>query len=275
MPNGGSDCCMTCPFNGVNKGDHGYPAIRDASFHCEIRGCPIPNPAYTYCNNHPRRNPLDSRTPRGPVWSAVSVELDCKPLREGLALPAGLYPPQGDASFIRVPYFEGARPEEARGGTCSVCGEESQWSITLELSTGDVAAFCSASHYLEWWLGATGTKVLSGPGLLSLLEAAQRAVGEARTCLARGDPRTALDALGPVDGLLTESGAARIDVHVAGVFLSAPELRGDAPVEPMRVEVALSSTGRLLQRAEADPAEADASLAELQDALVAWRHSLA
>ncbi len=80
MPNGGSDCCGTCPFNGVNLGRVGYPETETENFNCEIRKFRISNAFYTYCDNHPRRNPLWDRTPRGPVWSAVVHTLNTKPL---------------------------------------------------------------------------------------------------------------------------------------------------------------------------------------------------
>lgn len=58
MPNGGSDCCGTCPFNAKNKGEAGYAHRRDPEPHfCNIRSLPVDDPMYTYCANHPHRNP--------------------------------------------------------------------------------------------------------------------------------------------------------------------------------------------------------------------------
>lgn len=60
MPNGGSDCCGECAFN-AHLGQqelHGY---------CVIRQLDVPNPFWTYCFNHPRRNPRLVGIPVGPV----------------------------------------------------------------------------------------------------------------------------------------------------------------------------------------------------------------
>lgn len=68
MPNGGSDCCMTCWFNRSNRGKRGY-RHRDRSIppSCEIRDLEIEDPAYTYCANHPHRRPDRDPVPIGPV----------------------------------------------------------------------------------------------------------------------------------------------------------------------------------------------------------------
>src|SRR5215472_12960677 len=69
MPNGGSDCCGTCWFNGRNKGEAGYDHADDteASF-CTIRGLAIENPFWTYCTNHPHHRPNRDPIPIGPVF---------------------------------------------------------------------------------------------------------------------------------------------------------------------------------------------------------------
>jgi hypothetical protein len=73
MPNGGSDCCGTCWFNAKNKGEPGYQhsSDRDPDF-CVIRDLDLAkSPAgsfYTYCANHPHRNPDKLRVPLGPVF---------------------------------------------------------------------------------------------------------------------------------------------------------------------------------------------------------------
>ncbi len=70
MPNGGSDCCLTCWFNSTNRGYRNWRSHRDDSIppHCEIRDLDIEDPAYTYCANHPHRRPSRDRTPIGPVF---------------------------------------------------------------------------------------------------------------------------------------------------------------------------------------------------------------
>ncbi|MFN2384016.1 MAG: hypothetical protein ABR559_07095 [Gemmatimonadota bacterium] len=73
MPNGGSDCCGTCWFNAKNKGDAGYKHTDDPEPDvCQIRQLPIDNPFYTYCANHPHRNPERLKVPIGPVYTGDS-----------------------------------------------------------------------------------------------------------------------------------------------------------------------------------------------------------
>jgi hypothetical protein len=71
MPNGGSDCCGTCWFNGVNHGVAGYPdhsTLDGEQFFCEIRGIEIERPFWTYCANHPHHNRDRVEVPVGPVF---------------------------------------------------------------------------------------------------------------------------------------------------------------------------------------------------------------
>ncbi|HJZ53595.1 MAG TPA: hypothetical protein VKE74_01470, partial [Gemmataceae bacterium] len=70
MPNGGSDCCGTCPFNRKNRGQAGYGGRDNPEpDHCEIRDLPITGAAFwTYCANHPHHNPQLIRIPIGPVY---------------------------------------------------------------------------------------------------------------------------------------------------------------------------------------------------------------
>jgi hypothetical protein len=75
MPNGGSDCCGTCPFNRKNRGQAGY-GDRDnpEPDHCDVRDLPIEHAAFwTYCANHPHHNPDLVRIPVGPVYVAAGV----------------------------------------------------------------------------------------------------------------------------------------------------------------------------------------------------------
>lgn len=70
MPNGGSDCCGTCPFNSKNQGEAGYGHSGDPGpTLCRIRGdTAIETPFYTYCANHPHHNPEGIDVPIGPVY---------------------------------------------------------------------------------------------------------------------------------------------------------------------------------------------------------------
>ena len=76
MPNGGSDCCGTCWFNAMNKGEAGYhhASDREPAF-CTIRSSPISDPFYTYCGNHPHRRPERDPIPIGPVLTGEEREL--------------------------------------------------------------------------------------------------------------------------------------------------------------------------------------------------------
>ena len=69
MPNGGSDCCGTCWFNTMNKGEAGYRHAADPEpAYCTIRGLPLDDPFYTYCANHPHRRPDRDPVPIGPAF---------------------------------------------------------------------------------------------------------------------------------------------------------------------------------------------------------------
>lgn len=74
MPNGGSDCCGTCWFNAKNKGEAGYTHAGDPEpDFCIIRNLAIEDPFYTYCANHPHRNPDKITIPLGPVFTGDSA----------------------------------------------------------------------------------------------------------------------------------------------------------------------------------------------------------
>lgn len=74
MPNGGSDCCGTCPFNEKNGGEVGYAHASDPGRDfCIIREVLITGPAfYTYCANHPHHNPDGVDVPVGPIYQGES-----------------------------------------------------------------------------------------------------------------------------------------------------------------------------------------------------------
>jgi len=70
MPNGGSDCCATCPFNEKNEGEGGFEVLRKPGRdYCTIRDLEIePSAYYTYCVNHPHHNPDGIDVPVGAVY---------------------------------------------------------------------------------------------------------------------------------------------------------------------------------------------------------------
>ena len=80
MPNGGSDCCGTCWFNSKNDGAYGYHGSeKEGEVFCTIRELEIPDPFYTYCDNHPyyNRNKIDC--PLGPVYVGHGREVWVQP----------------------------------------------------------------------------------------------------------------------------------------------------------------------------------------------------
>ncbi len=71
MPNGGSDCCGTCWFNAKTQGESGYAHARDPEpAFCTIRNLLLDDPFWTYCTNHPYKNPDKLAVPIGPVFRA-------------------------------------------------------------------------------------------------------------------------------------------------------------------------------------------------------------
>ena len=72
MPNGGSDCCGTCWFNEINEGQAGRRRRIKGPHFCTIREFTIRELMYTYCANHPHRNPGRIEVPIGPVWEGRS-----------------------------------------------------------------------------------------------------------------------------------------------------------------------------------------------------------
>ena len=142
---GGSDCCGTCEFNAMNDRESGRPEER--SFRCEIRQIDIDSPFWTLCHNHPRRNPLLSRSARGPLWAALSGAFRPLPLREGVYLPPEARPPQEMGRYVYLPYYGVVRPLESDWGACAVCGEEVTRTISLRPERGQPRlCFCSVAH---------------------------------------------------------------------------------------------------------------------------------
>ena len=74
MPNGGEDCCGTCPYNAKNKSIGGYHHVsdREPDF-CIIRKIPIESAFYTYCANHPFRSRKQVEIAIGPVFMGESL----------------------------------------------------------------------------------------------------------------------------------------------------------------------------------------------------------
>lgn len=69
MPNGGSDCCITCWFNSKNFEKDTYQEIDIyEKINCSIRNLKIEDAMGTYCVNHPHHNPKKSKLPIGPVY---------------------------------------------------------------------------------------------------------------------------------------------------------------------------------------------------------------
>src|SRR5207253_5799327 len=67
MPNGGSDCCVSCWFNEVNAGNRETTGAKVPTS-CTIRQFSIEDPWHTYCANHPKRRPDRDPIPIGPVF---------------------------------------------------------------------------------------------------------------------------------------------------------------------------------------------------------------
>ena len=98
MPNGGSDCCGTCWFNGSNGGEAGYEH-RDDSIapNCEIRDVAIEDAFYTYCANHPQRRPDRDPIPIGPITRYAG---------DGMSNDRNVWLPSPDSEEIRQHLLE-------------------------------------------------------------------------------------------------------------------------------------------------------------------------
>jgi len=126
MPNGGPDNCSTCGFNRRNGGVWRNQAPDESQMpFCEIRGVPILNDHWTYCENWHTLEP----EPAGPIYSS------------------GIY----DQHYRRIPWHGAVAPELIAGGACHECGEPIHDGISIPTMEGAPLAFCSNLHYLEWW----------------------------------------------------------------------------------------------------------------------------
>ncbi|MHA1364428.1 MAG: hypothetical protein ACTSP1_18205 [Candidatus Freyarchaeota archaeon] len=274
MPNGGSDCCATCPFNSVNSGRSWEPF-------CEVRGFPIEDPYWTYCGNHPRRNPLLVRSPRGPVWAAVFEAYDSKPFSEGVRIPPMLLPPAGDAVYVRIPYYRNTRPVEDGAGVCIVCGERCESAILLEPEDEERKFFCSVAHYFEWWLKSPEAAPYHDQAALDadsvkdrLGEIGRNLLGAGEVLRATGNTGQVFEQLVLLDDLRVQLGHGGIDLTHAAVYLYNPEMRGNRSPHLLRLQLTLSRAGQLLGQ---DPPRVEAileCLSEIREIIHALRESL-
>jgi len=255
MPNGGSDCCGTCPFNGVSKGKAQYPPNDNRNFYCEIRKFPIKNPFRTYCNNHPRRNPLWSRIARGPIWTSLYVSYDRKPMSSEIKIPPELVPPLGDGSYSRIPYYRFERPVPDKSGKCEICSEECTETISI-LVEKEKVHFCSVAHYFEWWLRSDPIALsFKKKHLLDQDEIREKfqTIAEQLPRYADVDKESRLKALREIDELLIASRFGQIDLMHVSLYLEHPEFRHpklQKKISPhlLRVLAELAETARLIRK---------------------------
>jgi hypothetical protein len=272
MPNGGSDCCGTCSFNRVNKGKIQYPSPDVGYSFCEIREFKIEDPFWTYCNNHPRRNPLLVQTPRGPVWAPVPYDLASKPL-SGMQIPPELFPPQGDAMYVRIPYYQNARPDADGAEVCIVCGKSHGATISVTLSEEDKKFFCSVAHYFEWWLESAPEAApyrdkprRDEDTIKAELEAIRSSLSDAGNALrTTGNRRQITRLLANLEDLFVELGYGRVDLVHAALNLDDPKIRGKPLQYRTRLQLDLSSAGDLLQQEQLDVEAVLACLSDIQD----------
>lgn len=263
MPNSGNDCCGTCPFNGVNKGKLAH-ADRKEHFFCEVRSFVVQDPYATYCNNHPIRNPLWLKNPRGPIWASVHVSFDCKSLDQNIQIPAELVPPQAEGHLFRIPFFRLVRPLQGEAGICSVCGEAREESIILLLDQ-EKKFFCSAAHYFSWWMKNDPTAItyqvrtpLDQDSIRHRLKAVPEKLSEGLSVLLEGETEWVLDALQEVDNLLVEIRNGKNELmHKAVYAIEDPEF--DHPLfydilSPylMQIQSGLTVAGDLLRKNDPD-----------------------
>jgi hypothetical protein len=126
LPNGGPDNCSTCGFNRRNAGVWRNSAPDESSMpFCEIRGVPILNDHWTYCQNWHTREPV----PVGPIYTS------------------GIY----DGGYRRIPWHGAVQPEFVHTGLCNECHTPVNDGISIPSVEGAPLIFCCNLHYLEWW----------------------------------------------------------------------------------------------------------------------------
>ena len=89
--------------------------------------------------------------PRGPLWAAVNIIYDSKPLNAEIMIPPEFVPPQGDGIHFFIPYYKNIRPLQGEEGACELCGDSLPQMLYLPF-LADKARFCCVAHYFEWWL---------------------------------------------------------------------------------------------------------------------------
>ncbi|MBS7648192.1 MAG: hypothetical protein QW261_09015 [Candidatus Jordarchaeaceae archaeon] len=268
MPNGGSDCCGTCTFNRANKDKSQEPF-------CEVRNFKIEDPYWTYCNNHPRRNPLLVRTPRGPVWTAIFAELDSKPFSKELQIPPKLLPPKGDAMYVRAPFCGGIRPYQDGAGVCTICGEECMYTVSVEPLNQDKKFFCSTAHYFEWWFNSCSEATMyreetpiNKDSFKKRLEEISKSLSDAEAELrTKGDKQRIVELLLKVDDLLFDLGYGGVDLIHAAIYTENPELNEGFSPFMLRLQIDLSRAGNLLQQDILDTESVLTCLYDIQDVL--------
>lgn len=145
MPNGGSDNCLFCRFNRLNK--ENFDKAHDLFFQrvpesadpadyisfCTIRNLPIDKPLATYCLN---QRPGGDYFPHGKDFSTT---------------PCDAVYTLGTNGYERIPWNGANAPRIYVPGTCLVCGIKFEDGIEVDTDTGVPAQFCCNDHYLAWW----------------------------------------------------------------------------------------------------------------------------
>ncbi len=126
MPNGGPDNCLNCGFNLRNWGEWRNQAPDETEMpFCRIRGIPITNDHWTYCENWHTR----TSEPVGPIYAS------------------GLY----ERGYCRIPWDGNNEPVQIGTGICSECGATFDHGLEIVTSDGPLDQFCCNLHYLMWW----------------------------------------------------------------------------------------------------------------------------
>lgn len=151
MPNGGGDNCSTCRFNQANLGKADLLPRDGKHEYCTIRKFDIEFPFHTYCSNHQDNNPFLTELPRGSVWADDAQFLRKAEFRSQSSLHPAFFCSDGEVYAGRVPFFNGQRPKlQSEVRECAICSENT--SPVMSVQNPTAAYFCSASHYLTYWL---------------------------------------------------------------------------------------------------------------------------
>ena len=137
MPNGGSDCCLTCNFNKAVQ-EMGYPHPQDQKekfiilSHCTLRDVNITIPVWTYSRN----NHAYDDTP--PLAKTEREE------------PIGWIYAMGIEGYRRIPWHGKIEPKIYTPSVCTICGRKTDKGITV-IHSGMEVGFCTNRHYIDWW----------------------------------------------------------------------------------------------------------------------------